>query len=160
MNPGDRVIIGLTSPNYLNGALGTFIRRQPGEHRTAVRLDNDPKYRRYAGKELCFVNACVSPDPSADGIFGLINTDIDARAQSAAPVWVEELARIIEAAVDEWAAEHWQHENYERIDHERWTEIYRPAMLWRYYTHLANELGRIGEGHESVLFNALKEGRG
>jgi hypothetical protein len=100
----------------------------------------------------------LTPDPSTESFFELLNVDIETRAQNAVPEWTEDVARVVEHAVSEWAIEH-VYGNTD-IDQERYEDVYKPALLWRFYTHLGDELKKIGEGHETVLFNSLREGNG
>ena len=97
-------------------------------------------------------------NPSTVSFFDLLNVDIETRAQAATPAWVEDITQSINRVVDEWALDHIYIEN--DIDEARWNDLYKPALLWRFHTHLAEELRKIGEGHETVMFNSLQEGSG
>lgn len=151
MNPGDRVIIQSCRPAYLNGKRGTVVRPQPGEARTIVRLDNDPAAKKYGGNEWCLQNFCLAPDPAPEGInlFGLIRDAIGPAAQTAAENIVRELAPAIEEAASEFGFRH----SPEFLG-DTWRDVYKPAILWRFYWHLANELRLISEGHETVMFES------
>jgi hypothetical protein len=150
LNPGDRVKLRNLQPGYLDGVRGTLVRRQPGECRSLVRLDNDPQARKWKGMELCISNVAIGPDDTTEGIFGLIAEGIDPAARRAARHWLSDIAPMLETAAETWALTHTGALGYE------WEQL-RPALLWRFYAQLANETRMIAEGHETVLFQERRE---
>lgn len=156
MNPGDRVILVSIRPQYLEGVRGTIVREQPGENRVLVKVDNDPKAKKYAGGEWCVDRFTCRPDPSEDNIFATLRDNIDPRCKHSAKTWLEDIAKVVNVSVDESAMELFlAHPDL----NERWEDTYKPALLWRFYWHLSNELRLISEGHEKVLFTGLEEKR-
>lgn len=153
MNPGDRVRLVAIRPAYLEGCLATVVREQPGEDRVLVRLDNDPKARKYAGGEWCVQSFTVRPDDTEHPVFELIRDKIDPACRDAAKRWLEDIARAVNDSANEWAA------GNPGIDHDQWPDIVKPALLWRFYWHLSNELRMIAEGHEQVMRDGLREER-
>jgi hypothetical protein len=153
MNPGDRIVLRSIRPTYLNGVRGTVVRQQPGEPRTLVRLDNDPKARRYAGGEWCVSTFTCKPDEGGEGLFGFICDAINPAAQRAAETLAQELAPALEEAVSEFGFKY-----APQFLGSTWYDLYKPAILWQFYWHLANELRLIAEGHETVMFNSTREG--
>jgi hypothetical protein len=159
MNPGDRVSFRAgCKPAYLAGVTGTLVKKQPDEPRWLVKVDNDPRARKYAGGTWCChvttIRVVETTESYDDITFELVNTDIDTRAQQAVKPWLSDIAELAEASVNQWASEH-----ETQIDAELWHDLYRPALLWRFYAHLGRELERIGEGHEELFYNAIREGR-
>lgn len=160
MKPGDRVAFRAEcQPKYLGGVSGTLVKQQPNEPRWLVKVDNDPRARRYAGATWCChvttFRVIETTEEYADQTFELVNTEIDTRAQQASKTWLTEISQLANQAADEWATQH----NFNRDETELWLDVYKPALLWRFHAHLARELERIGEGHEELFYNAIREGR-
>lgn len=37
-----------------------------------------------------------------------------------------------------------------------WESVFKPALLWQFYRHLAAEMNQLADGHATVLANTLK----
>ena len=81
----------------------------------------------------------------------VVNTAIDAQAQHAAPVWREDIAKIVHEASTEWHAKH------SEVPADLFADLYQPALMWKFCTHLAKEMIEMGELWEQVFYENLKE---
>jgi hypothetical protein len=77
----------------------------------------------------------------------------DPKAERSAKKWVSDIAKVV-AAASEVPDDDLQALG---IHPEGWDDVYRPALLWRFFRHLASELNQIADGHAEDLANTLKK---
>lgn len=148
--PGTRVRITNTRPEYLNGVHGTVVRPQPGEARTLVRLDGNPTARKWKAMEVCLGNSALAEPDKSDSIEQLIALKIDPACKDSAKNWMQDIARAVEHAAEEWSG---STPDGPPLD----VEVLIPLLLWRFYWHLSNELRLMSEGHEQVFYGNRRE---
>ena len=76
--------------------------------------------------------------------------EIDATAKAGTRILSEELQKVVNDAADDYQAE------FTALDQETWEQIYKPALMARIYTHLAEALRETARGWERVFFQTLK----
>ena len=81
----------------------------------------------------------------------VVNTAIDAQAERAAGVWREDISKIVHAASTEWHAKH------SEVPADLFADLYQPALLWKFCTHLAKEMIEMAELWEQIFYANLKE---
>jgi len=77
----------------------------------------------------------------------------DPKAVRSAKRWTADIAKV----VDEASAIPDEELVKLGINPEAWDDVYKPALLWRFYRHLGQELAQIADGHAEVLTQTLKE---
>ena len=83
----------------------------------------------------------------------IIRDIFEPKAAKLAQDWAQDIARTVDEACHLTPEEFGDLE----IGPDDWEDVYKPALLWRFYRHIGAQLNRIGEGHAQVLLTTLKK---
>lgn len=87
-----------------------------------------------------------------ENILRLTETEIDEQAREAVEPWIEQILQASQQAAEEWFTLHG-----DEIDEQTWQQLYKPALMWRFFLHLERGVHQAREGWGTVFFRELAD---
>jgi len=83
----------------------------------------------------------------------VITDTFDPKSKKSAQKWMRDIAQVVDQACEMSGTEL----SELGLSPEDWENLYKPALLWRFYRHLGSEVNQMAEGHAQVLLHSLQD---